>query len=257
MTVYYSLKSKITKSLVFFSLLSLFFFILFVKLSIWQYNRSFEKTDMLQKLDYAVKRLSNKNQKIPTQILNLNELNELKEYSLVTLEGHFNFNDTILLTNKTHEHQQGYHVITPFITNNYAVLIDRGFIGKQQSLQINKNPALQSEKIILSGIIRKSNTSQYILGNNILDINESGHRLIQRIDLSKNTNNSLNKLFKYQLSNNYIDLLAPAKLGFITNKQWSVISPEKHLGYSLTWLALAISIVFLYGYFCYTIVKNK
>lgn len=268
------------KALILVSLLSLSFFTLFVKLSIWQYQRGLEKA-------YILKNISNISQIDSNKLRNNKNINMLDEYSLVKLNGYFKFEDTILLGNQNYNHTPGYHVITPFIINGqknnkyiHAVLVDRGFISNKKINQtalrnltsgsssindIYPNPVNQPQDVIkllknenykqiqITGITKNSNTNQFILGENIINDKNLSFTLIQKLDL---TDQKLLSLFKYEISNKYLRLLNPSDYGFVLDWQWTNIPPEKHKAYSFQWLTLAITVVLLYSYFCFKSIKK-
>lgn len=240
-------ESKIMNySFIFTTLFSLVFFILFVKLSCWQFSRASEKLDILQKTN------SLNNTLILTE-QNIKTINKLPEYTHVKLEGVWDNARTILLSNQFYNHAVGYNIITPFITDNYGILVNRGWIAKNNLKNLKKILSdSQNNTITLTAISRLSNTSQYIMGDNI-SIN-TDHTELQKLDI---TNPDLIKLFPYTLSNIYLQLLTTSeqKPVFVTDWQWTNISPDKHKAYALQWLTLAITTVLLYSYFCYKTLK--
>lgn len=244
------------KSIYIISFLSIIFFILFVKLSIWQFNRSIEKADLLQKINdsLSLQSITTLNQEI-----NPLDINKITQYSQVTLEGYFDEKHSIILDNQYYQHQPGYHLITPFIlkNSNNAILINRGFITSQElSILNNKNYKYNNfDLIVIKGIVRNSNSHQYIMGDNLLKQRKfSNLPQIQKIDLN---DSSIINLFNYPISGKYINLLSPKSAGYILDWQWTNITPEKHKAYALTWLLLAFSVILLYSYFCYISIKNK
>lgn len=243
-------------SFIFMTLFSLVFFILFVKLSCWQYSRANEKLDILQKT-------GNLNNTPILRANNLNTINELPEYSHVKLEGQWDNTKSLLLSNQFHSHAIGYNVITPFIIKSSsaqksAVLVNRGWIAKANLKNLGQILAQSDDSIItLTAITRLSNSSQYIMGDNIIKPKQDNFYFteIQKIDL---TSPELIKIFPYVLSNRYLQLLSTYEQEpvFITNWQWTNIPPDKHKAYALQWLTLAITTFLLYSYFCYKTFKK-
>lgn len=250
---------KINKSFYILSFLSLSFIILFVKLSLWQFNRATEKKETLHRIQEAIYLSNNAIQVNDSKAINTNKL---EAYSLVTLKGYFDNKSSLILSNQYHEHQLGYHLITPFIManadpQNKAILIDRGFLTSEQVQLFNKNMQHYNKlnTIIVKGIVKSSNSGQFILGDNVLK-NRILNNLpeIQKIDLN---DAKLKSLFNYPIYEKYLNLLSPTSEGYILDWQWTNITPEKHKGYAITWLLLAITVILLYSYVCYISIKNK
>lgn len=232
------------KTVITLGILSLFFISLFIKLSIWQFERAKIKEQIIEKISHK------NNIKDISSINNLSNLSNLEEYSIVKLEGLFDYTKTIFLANQYHNHQVGFHVLTPFILNNKLksiILVNRGWIRSDQLLSdYNK-----SDIINITGILRNSNKNQYIIGENVSKFSSKNYNdvyQIQKIDLG---DTKLRLLFQQHLGHQYLQLTEPKSFGYNTNWQLVNIPPEKHKAYAIQWLLLAISVVLLYSYLCY------
>lgn len=242
------------------SVLSLSFILLFVKLSIWQYDRSIEKSQIIAKTQNISKDINNNLETLN----NIKIINKSDNYSLIKLYGSWDNQKSLILANQYHNHKLGFNLITPFIINNqHAVLVNRGWFNTLDLTTSNNLITIKdnSHKIYITGIVNNSNSNQYIMGDNLSKIppeklvktpvkNSKDYikYQIQKIDLE---NKNILNLFPYQLSKKYIKLISPKDQGLILDWQWTNISPEKHKAYSLQWLLLAITTVLLYSYLCY------
>lgn len=249
------------KTIIILGLLSLSFVLLFIKLSLWQFSRSDEKKQIIEKISQ-----SNNNLVAIENPVHIS-LAALSEYSVIKLQGYFDYSHSILLSNQYSNHQVGYHILTPFIINttnknnlarsNQVVLVDRGWLSIAE-ISKNLNPIPSNHSIIeISGLLRKSNENQYIMGDNVSKVsskNMESYYQIQKINL---TDDKLLELFPYPLGYHYIQLLSPAATGFDLKWQLVNITPEKHKAYAIQWLLLAISVVLLYSYLCYKTYKAK
>lgn len=260
------IKSKIPNHLIYIGIIAALFILLFLKLSFWQLSRSEEKFAIMSKINQI-----NKNTK-PELITSTDQINKSSEYSYVSINGYWDYAQTIYLSNKFYNHKPGYHVITPFIIANFddnsnklesfkiaktAVLVNRGWIADIQVLpkflsKLKEHNKLKEYKdnnklIKIDGVVKNSNSKQYILGENLASY--SNYHVIQKIDL-----HSLKSLYNYGIAEKYLNLIAPKNQGFIINWEWTNISPSKHLAYAVQWLLLAITTILLYSYLCYNTV---
>ncbi len=186
-----------------FLFLSAFFIILFIKLGFWQYYRGLEKRQII---DDA-------------------------QHSKVLLSGYFDYEHQFFVENQFHNHQVGYHVLTPFIIGkDQAMLVNRGWIKNADQLIQN----IKDETYIkIQGIVRKPSYT-LILGENFR--NNDWPIKIQRIELKK-----LAEKLNYKINtDSYILMTNPKNMAFTTD--WKLINmpPEKHFAYSVQWFSLAL-----------------
>ncbi len=244
----------IPRFLIALGLLTLSFIYLFVKLAIWQLDRLEEKKLILQKI--------NENKHV-AEILSTQQLDRLPEYSRVLINGYFDYKHPIFLSSQFYNHRPGYHVVLPFILAHNTTQQNSEYAISKQIILVNcgwlENPnsyksALDSKnkKVIkVIGIVKKSNTDQYIMGNNLSIVDHNVH--IQKINTSEPelitlyTNN-------YNIASNYLRLISPNQ-GYITNWTWTNISPQKHFAYAIQWLLLAFTTVLLYSCLCYKTIR--
>jgi surfeit locus 1 family protein len=251
------------KTMIIVGILSLFFTVVFIKLSMWQFARADEKAKIIEKFSQV------SSPEASNIINNLTKITTTDEYSVIQLQGYFDYSQTILLSNQYHEHQLGYHVLTPFVIkaelnleNNIslqAILIDRGWI-KLENLEFLANydekRINQKSLYTLSGLIRNSNKNQYIIGDNVSKFSTKNNKEYYQIQKINLTDPVFSKLFTPQLHNkHYLQLLTPSNMGFNLSWQLVNIPPEKHKAYAIQWLLLAITVILLYSYLCYKTYK--
>ena len=230
------------KKFICFSLLSLCFFILFVKLSMWQFKRAQEKQQTLTYLSLNEQ---------PEFKITLDDITKSPEYKKIKLQGKWDTNKTILITNKYHNHQIGYHVITPFTLadQNITILINRGWTAHQEKI-----PSLSHQHTTVTGILKKTNNNQYIMGQNVIGFSNT-KIIMQKLDLEAP---ELKQLINgHPLAPSYVLLVAPEQHELVTDWQLINVPPHKHLAYAIQWVLLAITVVLLYSYLCYKTYKNN
>lgn len=234
---------KVPKYLIVLGVVTLSFIVLFVKLALWQFDRSNEKQLILDKIAGVS---SATQSHTPPIIKNAAELSSTLEYTKIKLDGHFNNLKTIYLSNQFYDHTSGYHVITPFILadSNDAVLVNRGWV-KAPSDFAAKFPDNSAQNITLVGVVKDS-SNQYIMGSNFSK--QASFLQIQRLDLAEIKQL---KLFDYNLADKYLKLISPSEQGFVLDWQWTNMPPEKHYAYAIQWLLLAITVILLYSCLCY------
>jgi surfeit locus 1 family protein len=251
---------KIPNYLLLLGVISLCFIYLFVKLALWQLARADEKREILYKIN---------NNKTSQSIIitDIKQLINIPEYTKVSLSGYFDNQNTVFLTNQFHNHQSGFHVVTPFILKqnlhkNFVIPADRvdpNSLENKSAILINRGwvpeiaiPATNNKIITITGIVKNSNNNQYIMGENI-------SKLANKIYIQKISPElfSLKKLYTYPIADKYLRLITPSDQGYILNWQWTNMTPEKHFGYAIQWILLAIAVVLLYSCLCYNYYKSK
>ncbi len=242
--------NKIPKHLITLGLTTLGFVLLFLKLAFWQFDRSDEKRQILDKI-------ANLSDAELISIDNIPQLESTAEYNKIKLQGSFDYSHTIFLANQFHDHKYGFHVITPFILQKepgqpvQAILVNRGWT-KDPIDSVNQYKKHNvTEKKIISGVL-KIPDKQYIMGENLSKLNN--YIQIQNLDLDKLQQA---ELFPYPIAHKYLKLLSPTDQGYILDWHWTNMTPEKHYAYAIQWLLLAITVILLYSCLCYKSYKTQ
>ena len=220
---------------------SLFFFLLFIYLGIWQIERYHYKIHLIATYQAAA-------QAAPVPIDTVN-LTHLPAFQHVTATGVFLNDKTMLLDNQDNNGTQGYDVITPFKVNQSTriLLVDRGWVpltsvGALQTHNLNPNasilkPILNQQQ--LRGYIKLPEYA-FILGPNILQPNLKP-LVIQRINLKE-----LSAFEHWQLYPFIVRLDQADPHGFLRNWQLFNILPERHMAYAVQWFVMALVLAIAY-----------
>ena len=204
-----------------------------IKLGLWQNSRAIEKE---QRLGRMVE-LQQQNALSLTQVLALQASNEQVNYINdfpVSIEADFIPEIVFLLDNQTNKNSLGYRVYQVVKSNDYAVLINLGWVqGSINRQELPKITALVGQfhfqgkiRFIEKGIVlmeQKLKKDQWPLR-------------IQHIDLEK-----ISTLIDVQLLPFVVYLDKKEALGFEKNWQPIVMPPEKHRAYAFQWFSLAIA----------------
>jgi len=93
-----------------------------IRLGVWQLNRLDERRAFNTQVESARSQtLLDLNQEQPEDITQM-------EWRPVQFVGEYDFANQIVIRNQYYREQYGYHLLTPLLTQETAVLVDRGFI---------------------------------------------------------------------------------------------------------------------------------
>ncbi|GEM_PF-566297 len=227
------------------TLFSLFFFLLFCYLGVWQYHRYQFKKELLTKFEETRNAAP-----LPLESVIQKPVKEI-EFQNVTAEGYYLNALTMFVQNQYYQDQTGYEVVTPFMIprENKVLLVDRGWV---KSTDIPKIPFASLVKIKehIKGYIKLLNEHNFILGKNIL-YPDKRPLVVQKIDLQELTNLTGLKFFPF-----IVRLNASEPNGFVRDWVITSIMPERHLGYCVQWFIMALVIFIAYFCFCCEKIKN-
>lgn len=206
---------------------------LLFKLGLWQLDRAHYK-------EQVQARLETRSTDAAYDLHDLLHMNtDLNDYP-VQLQGYFLNDFNFLLDNRTHNHQPGYEVLTPFISDGHLILVNRGWIAQGASRQAWPTiPAVQHE-LVIEGLAQVPNPAFFVLKED----DYSAVRwpfLIQKIDLEKSAS-----LFDYPVAPFILRLHPDAHSGFVREWHRHFIGPEKHYGYAVQWFGLFIALWVIY-----------
>lgn len=160
-------------------------------------------------------------------------------YFPLSIHGHYIVDKQFLQDNQFHEHQVGYYVLTPFITDSKQILlVNRGWVSKQvphTQLQLSTKP------VTLGGRISAAPTRTFHLGDNFIG-KTTWPKVMQVIKIDE-LSNALGEPLQP-----IILLLDPDQAdGFVRDWQPQGLPPEKHRAYALQWFAFAtlLMVIFL------------
>ncbi|MCC5452176.1 SURF1 family protein [Rheinheimera sp. UJ51] len=203
-------------------------FLILIKLSYWQWQRAAEKTEQLQQL--AV--LQQQGAISASQLFNL--ISAEADGVLVEDAGRWLAPYVWLLDNKIVEGRVGYDVLIPvqFQATAPALLVNLGWVAAPSSRQSLPEITIPAE-ISVSGLVR-TKLGGVLLGQN-LEGNTYPMRM-QQVDIT-----ALQQQLPVPLYAAVIYQQAPSR--FIPHYKAVVLPPEKHRGYAVQWLGLAIAVL--------------
>jgi surfeit locus 1 family protein len=143
-----------------------------------------------------------------------------------------------LQDNQFYQHQVGYFVLTPFVTDSQKViLVNRGWVPKD----LHKDKLiLGAEPQTLKGRVSAAPTRTFHLGENLRGA-AAWPRVIQVIKIDE-----LSSVLGKTLDPVILLLNPEEPRGFARDWQPQGLSPEKHRGYALQWFAFAALLAVLF-----------
>ena len=159
-------------------------------------------------------------------------------YFKMTVRGHYLNQHQFLQDNQFYQHQVGYFVLTPFVTDtDKVILVNRGWVPK------NFPPAqleLSTKPLTLKGRVSAAPTRTFHLGDNLRGTT-AWPRVMQVIKID-----DLSSALGKRLEPLILLLNSEDPGGFARDWQPQGLSPEKHRGYALQWFAFATLLVVLF-----------
>lgn len=158
-------------------------------------------------------------------------------YFPLSVAGHYLADRQFLVDNQFYQHQLGYYVLTPFLTDDgKTLLVNRGWVARAA---VNKI-AVNEGHLRLVGRVGTAPSKTFLLGQNIYPGSTWPKKIqaVKLLDLSASLNTPLEPV---------ILLLSPrAENGFTRNWQPQGLTPEKHMGYAVQWFAFATLLMVLF-----------
>lgn len=199
----------------------------FLRLAFWQYSRHLEKRS--------------ENQAIRAQLalppLQPNDQANLPNYRRVSVAGEFDYQNQILLKNRTHEGRNGYHLITPLRMEGSAraVLVDRGWIPLDRADdEFEAEPPIRIDGITLPS---QNEPGLALLADPTLGPGQERLDAWRVLDISR-----IQEQTPYELLPYYVKLaqMENSSAGLPIPKPDFEISEGSHLGYTAQWVAFAL-----------------
>lgn len=227
------------------SLLTVILLLSFVSLGVWQLNRAQEK---IQIRDQFLARAQLPKISVGAELLNADGM----AFRAATASGHYLEDYQILLDNKVHNGQAGYHVLTPLLLSNTRtlLLVNRGWVSWGiDRLHLPKIDTPQGQVNINGRLVVPAQPAINLEKD--LPVNE--FRLVwQNLDIKQYallTGHSVQSL---------VLRLAPEEIhGGGLVREWpryQDIWIQRHHGYALQWFGLAIVLVVI---FLFSSIKRK
>lgn len=206
-----------------------------IKLSLWQYDRGFEKEQRLLRIEKL-------NQKAPLTLSQVVELSQAKQFMNeagvndfpVTIDGEFNNDYVFLLDNQVESRSLGYRVLQVVQTSTQVVLVNLGWV--QGSIDRSKLPDINplTGRHQFKGHVRVVEQGVMLKAQDFTQV--SWPLRVQQIELTKFSTIINKELLPFVI---YVD--ENESLGYKKNWHPIVMPAEKHYAYAFQWAALAIA----------------
>ena len=214
------------KQIVFYSITTSLL-LLFVSLSIWQWNRGFAKQRQLDQ--FHQQRLSLT--KVPLSI------NPQYDYQSIELYGSFDNEHYFFLDNRFYQHQPGYEIIQVLhVAHNLPILVNRGFISHQGQRRQWPTISLITVPVTIQGRLYHPQR-----GIQLAAVDDTPHgwpKLIQNIDFD-----AIATKLGYPIAPYVIMLNPESPYSYPTAWQPTTMSPARHWGYAVQWGLLACMVI--------------
>ena len=204
-----------------------------IGLGMWQLDRMHQKQARLADIEM-------KQQQSPLNIQALSTMDTDVRDVKVTFAGISNNDHILLLDNRTHNGQPGYHVLSPVESNGGTVLVNWGWIKAPRQREQLPQIVLPMALTEFTGIVSMPSYNPLVKETAQSLVNSPAR--VQSIDI---------EFFKRQLNLPFlpfvIQLTAPDSNDFIRNWQPVVMPPEKHLAYAVQWFGLALAAIVIFA----------
>lgn len=213
------------------SLIAFISILLFTRLGFWQLQRGEEKKHMLA----AHHAFANQ-----APIAWQPSSESPAQYQQIVVHGQF-LPQVLLFDNQHHQHQFGYHVISPLaVSNGHVILVDRGWLAGDVTRQTY--PVIDSPAgfVNVLGQAYYPSTKNWVLGQS-LEKKQANLAIVELIDTQ------LISQFLHKSVYPFIIRLGKDEAkGFV--REWAIVAmpPERHNAYAFQWFAIAFVIFILF-----------
>jgi len=210
----------------------------FVSLGLWQWRKAETKTTLQAELDT---RSSGLPVAMPTVPVDAESL----RYRRVVLRGTFDASRQVLIDNRLHQEQAGYHVITPLRLEGSAmhVLVNRGWLPAAADHRLLPQAAAPAGAIELTGIAVIPGRRFF----NLAPQPASGWDPVwQNLDLER-----FRQVVAYPLQPVVIQLDAASPGGYVREWPRPDERAERHRSYALQWFGFAAASLGIWAYFLF------
>jgi surfeit locus 1 family protein len=200
----------------------------FLALGFWQLERMREKQVLFAEFAAGNQRLERLSEIVPDRT---------PRYTRVVAVGRYDPAHQFLLDNMTHAGRAGYRVLTPLdLGDGGTVLVDRGWIPLGPSRELLPDVAVADNARSVIGRIDELPAAGIDLPTASTSI--SWPRVLSYPHLN-DLRNALGRTIQPRI----ILLDREQADGFVRDWQPSTFPPERHLGYAVTWFALAATVI--------------
>ena len=208
----------------------------FVSLGLWQWRKAETKSAIQAELD---SRSSDQAVAMPTAPADIDELRHRR----VLLRGTYDAARQVLIDNRLHREQAGYHVITPLrlAGSEMHVLVNRGWIAAPADHKIVPVAEVPPGTVELTGIVVVPGQRFF----NLAPQPTSGWDAVwQNLDLARFRNS-----VPYPLQSVVVHLDPGAAGGYVREWPRPDERADRHRSYALQWFGFALASVAIWVYF--------
>jgi surfeit locus 1 family protein len=210
----------------------------FVSLGLWQWRKAETKTNLQTELD-------TRSSSLPVAMPTIPADAESLRYRRVVLRGAFDASRQVLIDNRLHQEQAGYHVITPLRLEGSSmhVLVNRGWLPAAADHQILPQAAVPAGAVELTGIA-------VVPGQRFFNLTPqpiSGWDPVwQNLDLER-----FREVVTYPLQPVVIQLDVDSPAGYVREWPRPDERAERHRSYALQWFGFAAASIGIWAYFLF------
>ncbi len=218
-----------------YTLISILIIALLLGLGFWQLQQAKSNMSTIQLI----------NSRLALDPVNQNALDQTADLRFypIQLQGTFDNDHSILLTNRYFKGTRGYEVLTPFKTTDSSteILVNRGWIPLTNA---NTPPAIQpvTDTVSITGILFKP-LDHYMIGADFNENNVTWPLYAKRANIAKLSNVLKTDLYPYLI------LLGPSSpYGFTREWAWLTnnFAPNKDIALARQWFILAFLAIVIF-----------
>ncbi len=215
-----------------FTLATLFILLLLIGLGIWERHSVADLSTTVNLI----------NQRIGLDPLHISDIDKQGDWRFhpIQIEGTFDDDHQILISDSIYKGQRGYLVLTPFKPSDSfnEILINRGWIPEFPEGKM-PNLSLTSKSVTIFGVL--FHPPQTTFGSGFNDKKITWPLIIKKADITKIAKAIDSPLYPYLV------LLSPnSQYGFV--REWLLLTttltePDRHLAYAKQWFVLALTVL--------------
>ena len=206
--------------------------ILLISLGSWQLSRLAEKTELIAQFEQ-------RSNAAAIGIHQVTEPVEEFEFQRIGVKGTYLHQSEIYLTGRTYEGNAGFHVVTPFLTSDGVILINRGWVSEAYREPSTRAFSLTEGIIFVEGILRLPGRKGYFVPENEP---EAGFWFTLKLT-------EIAQFLKQEdtIKNYYIDDIRTGEIITLPiAAEVNIDVPNSHFNYALTWFGLALALIGVY-----------
>ena len=219
------------------TLLSMALIALFISFGQWQWNKATVKGDLQTLLDTRSAEPAISMPVVPADA-------QAMRYRQVITRGHYEAEHQILLDNRVHREQAGYHVITPLRIENseMRVLVNRGWVPALAEHSQTPQVTTPTGLVDVSGMAIVPGTRYFTLGAEVAGSTSGWQKVWQNLDLPRYV-----KAVNFPVQPVIIQLSPESTPGGFA-REWPRPDEriERHIGYALQWWGFALATVLIW-----------